>query len=91
MTLSQQSGGIASYAYLISAFISVSLTFLVDRFLKKRQATKDKSSDSPKKTSRKRTLSGKSPKNLQKKTDKVVPLNQGKNHTSKAKKKKRAN
>jgi flagellar biosynthesis component FlhA len=91
MALSQQSGGIASYAYLISAFISVSLTFLVDRFLKNRQATKDKSSDSSSKNRKLKTSNEKSPKNLQKKTEKVIPLNQGKNHTSKAKKKKRAN
>lgn len=91
MVLSQQSGGIASYAYLISAFISVSLTFLVDRFLKKRQATKDKSSDALQKNRKKKTSGDKGPKNLQKKTDKVLPLNPGKNLTSKAKKKKRAN
>lgn len=91
MTLSQQSGGIASYAYLISAFISVSLTFLVDRFLKNRQATKDKSSDSPPKNRKVKTPNGKSPKNLLKKTEKGVPLNPSKNNPSKAKKKTRAN
>ncbi|HVJ49955.1 hypothetical protein [Desulfitobacterium sp.] len=51
MLLSQQNESIARYAYLISAFFSISLTFLLDRFMKKRnsptQAKKNSQNPAP--------------------------------------------
>lgn len=74
--LKQQSGYLANNAYLFSALLSISLTFLLDRYMKKRQAPMDKRSKVTK---------------SQGKATKVVSLNRGKNHSSKGKKRRKAN
>lgn len=89
--LKQQTEYLANNAYLLSAFISISLTFLLDRYVKKRPASKDKRSNLQKKSHLKVTSGGKKPNKSQEKATKVVPLNHGKNHTSKGKKKRKAN
>lgn len=89
--LKQQAVSLANNAYLLSAFISISLTFLLDRYMKKRPTSKDKQSNPKKKTPSKITSGGKKSMKPQEKANKVVPLNRNTNHSSKGKKKKKAN
>lgn len=89
--LKQQGDYLANNAYLLSAFISISLTFMLDRYMKKHQAPKDKRSNLQKKSPSKITSGEKKPKKLQEKATRVVPLNHSNNRTSKGKKKKKAN
>jgi len=88
MVLLQQSESIANNAYLISAFIALSLMFIADRILKNRQTSKDKNSG-PQKKSRSKKASGKQTMKIAKeKTDRVVSVKHSKSHASKGKKKK---